>query len=79
MKWNLSIKRNITSSFGWSAIRTSPSFNTLHAIIRSTPAEIKLTIIVRKDTVPGYIKIKNTLPKPNTTKGVKTPNKYDIK
>ena len=59
----------------WSAIRTSPfSFNTLHAIIKSAPAEIKLTIIVRKDTVPGYIKMKNTLPKPNTTKGVKTPN-----
>ena len=60
----------------WSAIRTSFSFNTLLAIIKSAPEEIKLTIIVRKDTVPGYIKMKNTLPKPNTTKGVKTPNKY---
>ena len=38
-------------------ILKSLSFNTLRAIIKSAPAEIKLTIIVRKDTVPGYIRL----------------------
>ena len=57
-------------------MRASPSFSTWIAIIKSAPAETKFTIMVSKDTVPGYIKMKSTLPKPNTINGIKTPVKY---
>ena len=59
-------------------MRASPSFSTWIAIIKSAPAETKFTIMVSKDTVPGYIKMKSTLPKPNTINGIKTPVKYAL-